>query len=511
MYMKVFPHGKGAGSGPVNYLIRMDYPGRDEEPPAVLRGDPDTTRELIDSQDRTWKFTAGVLSWAPGEEITPEKEKAVMDSFESVAFAGLQPDQYDILWVRHTHADHHELHFVIPRTELHAGKAYNPCPPGWQKHFDVFRNLFNWREGWTRPDDPERMRAYKPAHTDLHQARMIRWGKATKEDTREDPRQLIHTYVTQRIEAGLVTNRTELVNALHEAGLETPRLGKNYLTVMDPDSGDRIRMKGAIYCEHWRLEQQTQRENRPGPAESGEDRARRVRDLSNELERVIAKRAGYNSHRYRSAAPALESENFWPAPGTGEQEYAVPQDHRPELFSDSHARPMPDAGHNLRRLGHDRIDGHPGQGVGNRAGTPEEQHRDTQGKDLGPRIVGRGERQIHPAAQRNDCQNRLDLSQSESSQTGVNHEHDRTRTPLAGRIGKAGPGTPDQTNPAGPGHPTTDSNHAPTRSRNPAAQRILQGLGAAIASLERYFGEREIVFRRLRMKRGRDRDDGFGL
>ncbi len=151
MYMKVFPHGKGAGSGPVNYLIRTDYPGRDENPPEVLRGDPETTRELIDSQDRTWKFTAGVLSSAPGDEVTPDKEKELMDSFESVAFAGLQSDQYDILWVRHTHADHHELHFVIPRMELHSGKAYNPCPPGWQKDFDVFRDLFNWREGWVIP------------------------------------------------------------------------------------------------------------------------------------------------------------------------------------------------------------------------------------------------------------------------------------------------------------------------------------------------------------------------
>ena len=48
MYMKVFPHGQGAGEGPTNYLVREDYPGRDVHLPDVLRGDPELTRALID-------------------------------------------------------------------------------------------------------------------------------------------------------------------------------------------------------------------------------------------------------------------------------------------------------------------------------------------------------------------------------------------------------------------------------------------------------------------------------
>ncbi|MCL2124177.1 MAG: relaxase/mobilization nuclease domain-containing protein, partial [Desulfovibrionaceae bacterium] len=134
MYMKVFPHGKGDGDMPTRYLVRPDYPGRQGTPPEVLRGDPDTTRALIDTIDRQWKFTAGVLSWHPDDKVTPEQEERVMDDFEAVAFAGLEPDQRNILWVRHSHAGHHELHFVIPRLDLASGKDFNPCPPGWQKN-----------------------------------------------------------------------------------------------------------------------------------------------------------------------------------------------------------------------------------------------------------------------------------------------------------------------------------------------------------------------------------------
>ena len=96
MYIKVFPHGKGSGQAAVNYLTRRDYPGRTENPPVVLRGEPELTQALIASQDRQWKFSAGVLSWGPEDHVTPEQEQRLMNDFEQTAFAGLAPDQYAV-------------------------------------------------------------------------------------------------------------------------------------------------------------------------------------------------------------------------------------------------------------------------------------------------------------------------------------------------------------------------------------------------------------------------------
>ncbi|MCK7226005.1 relaxase/mobilization nuclease domain-containing protein, partial [Enterobacter kobei] len=96
---------------------------REHNPPEVLRGNPEYTTELIDSLDFKYKYTSGVLSFAPGETITPEMEEAIMDRFEDTAFAGLSRDQYSIMWVRHSHAGHHELHFITPRVELSTGKS----------------------------------------------------------------------------------------------------------------------------------------------------------------------------------------------------------------------------------------------------------------------------------------------------------------------------------------------------------------------------------------------------
>ncbi|MDI2821580.1 nuclease, partial [Klebsiella pneumoniae] len=97
-------HGTGGGGGPVGYVTDKTRPGRENSPPEVLRGSPEATRNLIDSLDFRHKYTSGVLSFAPEEKVTPEMEQEFMDRFEQVAFAGLEADQYNILWVRHTHA-----------------------------------------------------------------------------------------------------------------------------------------------------------------------------------------------------------------------------------------------------------------------------------------------------------------------------------------------------------------------------------------------------------------------
>ena len=318
MYMKVFPHGQGGGDGPTHYLVRPDYPGRDELPPEVLRGDVDTTRALIDSLDTKWRFTAGVLSWHPDDKITPEQERRVMDDFEQVAFAGLEADQRNILWVRHSHAGHHELHFVIPRVELESGKAFNPCPPGWQKHFDVFRDLHNHREGWARPDDPARARLRTPEHADLHKSRLLRWGKTPGKDDRAAAKDAIHKYLRERIEQGAVTSRADMLTALQEADLEINRAGKDYITVKDPESGEKLRLKGGIYAEHWKFAlpgRENEGQSRTGaPGDRNSDPAT-VQRLAAELERIVEKRAQYNRGRYPGPAHPLGAERDFTLPG----------------------------------------------------------------------------------------------------------------------------------------------------------------------------------------------------
>ena len=320
--MKVFPHGQSGGESPTHYLVGMEYPGREEMPPEVLRGDTDTTRALIDSIDRKWKFTAGVLSWHPDDTVSEEQEERIMNDFERVAFAGLELDQRNILWVRHKHADHHELHFLIPRLELTSGNGFNACPPGWQKHFDVFRDLANIRENWARPDDPARARLHTPEHADLHKARLIRWGATPGKDERAEAKEAIHAYVMEKIGQGLVHDRQSLLACLREAGLEINRDGKTSVTVKDPQSGEKLRMKGGVYAAHWKIGNGVSIENETVRETPEEETAR----LEAQLVQVLEKRAQYNLKHYPRKDPDLEPEELLALPDVSKRKEETPHD-----------------------------------------------------------------------------------------------------------------------------------------------------------------------------------------
>ena len=300
MIIKAFSYGKGGGHGPVNYVVSAKYKEREGLPPVVLRGDPAMTTKLIDNagaQGRVWKFSAGVLSWHPDDKVTPKQEQKIMDAFEQLAFAGLPADAYNILWVRHNHTSHHELHFVIPRMELSTGKAFNPLPPGWQKEFDVLRNLFNEREGWARPDDPARARTRQPGNTGLVNARRKRHGLPEK----EDPREAVHAYVEERIAQGLIRDRADVLQSLREVGLEINRSGQNYITFILPENGRKYRLKGGVYDASWNIERTAAIQDRARQEGIGAANTIRIRSLEQELADIVTKRAAYNRARYSAA------------------------------------------------------------------------------------------------------------------------------------------------------------------------------------------------------------------
>ncbi len=482
MLIKVFPHGQGGGSGPVDYLLRMDYPGRSEGPPTLLRGDADMTRDLIDAQPRKWKFTAGVCSWGPEDTVTPEQERQLMDDFERLAFAGLEPDQYNILWVRHSHAGHHELHFVIPRVELSTGKAFNAFPPGWRKDFDQLRDLYNWRENWTRPDDPARARFSTPDHADLHKARLIRWGKEPKPDARAEAKSAVHDYVRAMMESGQVHDRDSLIKALTDAGLEINRAGKDYVTVKDADSGEKLRLKGGVYAADWQLGQPgrtNEGESRTGAATDRDHRRRRIDELAAELERRHAKRAQYNQKRYgrRDQKRQMDAQRPDANPVL---------EFRPTLVDGQPDRPGRDHRRNPGRLGPDQAGGtkSPKPAPGNiptsrPAETIGNNRQPTRSQNLGPGIAGGPGGPLHRPAAQHYGQNRLDAGQTPGHKSGVTHEPVRTQDHRYGAIEshdrRQQPASPE--NQPRPGSALGQTNRI--REAVDALERTLHALAAA--------------------------------
>lgn len=292
MLIKFFG-GTGGGGGIANYLVDPDRQGREDAAPEVLRGDIAQTRELIDSTDRKWTYSTGVLSFAPEDRPTETQQIALMDDFERLAFAGLERDQYDITWVRHSHTQggRVELHFLTPRMELASGKAFNIAPPGWERSYAPLRDTYNYEHGWARPDDPARARTQQ---------------RASETDLRGETRESVTAYLEGKILTGEIENRADIVAALHEVGLETPRQGKNYITAMDPSTGDRWRLKGRIYEKDWtrdaELDRGTAREGQSSEGAAGDKNERRAAQSRERLEAVITRRAEWVRERYPATA-----------------------------------------------------------------------------------------------------------------------------------------------------------------------------------------------------------------
>ena len=293
-------HGTGRGAGPVDYMIDPKREGRERHPPQVVRGSPENTKHLIDSLEFKHKYTSGVLSFAPNEKITPKQENAIIERFEQMAFAGLDADQYNILWVRHIHAGHHELHFVTPRVELSTGNSLNIKPPGerTQQHFDDFRSEINARYGLADPDDPNRMRNVAIPDHEL---------KITSESLRrslsvsDNPRIAIDAILTQRATEGAIRSRDDLIEQINELELTVTRTGKDYITVCDPQINQRWRLKGALYGERFEPSTAIESPARQGKRDYSKPDPAAAQRFEARVERHISARTEYHQKRYPQA------------------------------------------------------------------------------------------------------------------------------------------------------------------------------------------------------------------
>ena len=311
MHIKFLGHGRGSAQGAVAYLLRdTDHLGTERERVEVLRGNPALVAQVADGLDFVHRYTSGVVAWAPEDAPTEEEIEGVLDDLERVFTAGLD-DPSRVAWTAVLHQEQGggvHVHLLVARVDLETGKSLNVAPPGWEKTYDPLRDAWNWEKGWARPDDALRERLESPGRRALIEASALRAGIGIE----PDPRALITRYLVQRIEAGAIEDRQGIIEALQEAGLEVPRQGKDYLTVLDPESGERYRMKGGLYGAGFTPE--TCKElGRAAGEEAGERPERggiadpeQARQSRGELDQAIQRVAQYRVKRYRKPDPEPE-------------------------------------------------------------------------------------------------------------------------------------------------------------------------------------------------------------
>ena len=304
MLVKFLARGTGSAAAAADYLLgERDAAGQPREGVEVLRGDPHQVTAMADALEFDHKYTSGVIAWAPDDAPTDAQISAVLDEFERTAWAGLESDRY--AWAAVLHRERGggaHVHVLAARCDLETGRSLNIAPPGWEKTFGPLRDAFNAEHGWSRPDDPARARAQQPGHRAYIEGTRLRAGLAVE----AAPRDLIRDYLIQRVENGTVRNRADVVSALREAGLEVPRQGKDYLTALDPETGDRWRLKGEMYANDFNRERLDRAIAEAAgvrtPGDRGPDRER-AKAARRELAARREERAAYHRARLRRRRP----------------------------------------------------------------------------------------------------------------------------------------------------------------------------------------------------------------
>jgi len=271
--------GTGCGSGPIDYLLGKN---RDRENANLLRGDPETTLKLIDSLDFKKKYTSGLLSFSE-KNLTEETKNKIMDEFERTTFCGLDHNQYDITWIQHLDKDNLELNFVIPNVELSTGKRFQPYYDKIDRsRINAFRDVTNMEYGFTDPLNPSKKQVFGMA-------------KDLPKDKKKAV-EVIQEALTHDLKLGRIKNREDVIKSLENRGFEIARITPQALSIKDPDGVRNIRLKGEMYEQSFRYDNEYRERNEERTADFERGSENSLQSAQARLEAFIGKRA----ERYKS-------------------------------------------------------------------------------------------------------------------------------------------------------------------------------------------------------------------
>ncbi len=246
MMIKFLAHGAGSARRAADYLLGThDHNGEERAEVRPLLGDMHRVATVADSLPFKWRYSSAVVAWTRKDDPSDWDLKAVLADFGQMAFAGMEPDEYSWSAVLHVDQDGSKhIHILIARVDLATGRSYNPAPPGWQKSFDLLRDMYNYERGWARPDDPARRRPVQLTRAEMHD--LLERGRE---------KEMITTLLMDRVLAGAGTDRIRdragVVAALEEMPVitEITRVSKNFISVRVQGHEKPLRLKGPIYGE----------------------------------------------------------------------------------------------------------------------------------------------------------------------------------------------------------------------------------------------------------------------
>ena len=303
MHIKFTKHGKGCPRKAVGYLLaEKDAKGDFRPDIQTLRGDAQTFVAITESLNFDYRYSSAVIAWSKEDNPSDAQIQETLDQFEKHAFANLDPTRYHMNAVLHVARDGSKhVHVLVPRVDLGTGKSLNIAPPGHEKYFDKLRDYLNEKYTWSKPDDLAILKAdvQLPHHTHSQRLAAIEINFAGK--TKPEKKELLNKIVAQRINAGVIQDRNDVVQTLAEYGIIT-RNAKDTISVKLHGDKTAVKLGGEFYKDGFNVtayaENRARAEADQSASRANEVDAKRVNELYNKLQRATESRARFFADRY---------------------------------------------------------------------------------------------------------------------------------------------------------------------------------------------------------------------
>jgi len=234
MVAKFFSNKGGGGVGAIDYLLDKNRVALNQA--RLLRGNEELTRKLIKLIDNKQKLTVGCLSFLE-ENIDEDLKFKLMDEFEQMLLAGLDREQYNILWVEHTDKGRLELNFAIPKLELKSKKSLQPY---YHKsdlaRLEMWQDMTNLKYTFHNPKNPENQRNVNTTKVEISKTKSY---------------ESLNKQIQNAVQEGKIKSRDELILVLERNNIEITRKSDNYLSLKLPNSKKARRFKGDIYTSRF--------------------------------------------------------------------------------------------------------------------------------------------------------------------------------------------------------------------------------------------------------------------
>jgi hypothetical protein len=228
-------------------------------------------------------------------------------------------------------------------------------------------------------------------------------------------RELIDGVLTQRAVNGLIKSREDVLNHVKELGLETTREGKNYITVSDPNSTGRWRLKGGLYAKDFEPSAAIERTNISRERDYSKPDEAAARKFAARVERHISARAEYNQSRYQ----------------TTKRQSKLVHDIKPVDVAINHRR-ISLSGYLWRELGNDGIYNIENDGELRSNISSKRENRETE--SLQRESIHDKEGILLSPSERNKNKKHLYIGQERAGDSLEVTKNDRTRKPLIERL-----------------------------------------------------------------------------